>query len=206
MDERLPGPSRGRVLCAILASPPLTAGVRTRNMVGTAAALLGCDQVLVVNLLNAPTADIPAMSVSGREAEAWLESRSALSAGLAQADELLAAWGKQGLTGPARTHRQDQLAWLGAEASVCGHLTAWAVGAEPRHPSRWHQYVSDRHGRTSGAGTTSQRIAEVLAQHSLGCLTSQRPTAAAVPRQCSYRACVSASPGGESAPFVGATH
>jgi hypothetical protein len=35
------------------------------------------------------------------------------------------------------------------------------LGGEPRHPSRWHQYVSDKYGRTSG-GTFEERIKQVL--------------------------------------------
>jgi hypothetical protein len=47
--------------------------------------------------------------------------------------------------------------WAGDIGNDC----IWTLNGEPRHPSRWDQYVSDRHGRASGA-TFSERIAQVL--------------------------------------------
>jgi hypothetical protein len=90
-----------------------------------------------------------------------LVARDALAAGLEGCDEVAAAWGLYGLTGTAKAHRRDHLAWLVGTAKSLGHTECWAVGGEPRHPSRWHQYVSDVHGRTT-AGTFAERLHQVL--------------------------------------------
>lgn len=44
-----------------------------------------------------------------------------------------------------------------------GITAFWMVGGEPRHPSRWHQFVSDKHGRTTG-GTFEERLVQVLVE------------------------------------------
>jgi hypothetical protein len=163
-----------RVLCAVLASPPLTAGVRTENALRSAADLLGCSTLRIVNLLPVPTRDIPAMSVAGADFAVWLAGREAIAAGLLECDVALAAWGVSALTGPAREHQRAQVRWLVAQASALPVCEVWTVGRRPRHPSRWHQYVSDGHGRTAAKGSTAERLREVLVQRSW---TSLLPTA-----------------------------
>ena len=73
----------------------------------------------------------------------------------------MAAWGLYGLSGPAKAHRREQLGWLAGAAQSLGHTDCWTVGGEARHPSRWHQYVSDVHGRTT-EGTFAERLRQVL--------------------------------------------
>lgn len=82
-------------------------------MVNHAAEILGFERVLIVNLLGVPTVDIPAMSAAGREVDAWLQSRTALIAGLRQGSELLAAWGCRGLR--ALHVYTARPSWLGSE-------------------------------------------------------------------------------------------
>jgi hypothetical protein len=47
------------------------------------------------------------------------------------------------------------------ELLALGHVDAWTVGGESRHPSRWHQYVSDKHAR-AGSGEFAERLKSVL--------------------------------------------
>jgi hypothetical protein len=155
-------PIQSRVLCAVLASPPVTSGLRTMGALKLAANLLGCDVVRVVNLLPIPTHDLPSMSTAGAELACWKGGRPHLTAGLRAGDAILAGWGVSVLTGPARAHQRAQVRWLVNEAARLGCDDVWTVGRQPRHPSRWHQYVSDRHGRTTAAPTTAERLAEVI--------------------------------------------
>ena len=90
-----------------------------------------------------------------------MHAREDIAEALARCDEFMAAWGLSGLAGAARQHRSDQVRWLLQTASSFGHELAWTVGGQPRHPSRWHQYVSDMHGRTAG-GTVIERLKQVM--------------------------------------------
>lgn len=151
----------GRVLCALLMSPPRTSGVRTVNMLEAAGRLLHCESVIRVNLFHRPTLDLPDLSATATEATGWHDARPHIDAGLGRASVLLAAWGVVAPSGAARSHHRAQLRWLTDAMLAHGHQVIWTVGGEPRHPSRWHQYVSDRHQRTSG-GSTHERLAQVL--------------------------------------------
>jgi hypothetical protein len=154
-------------LLVVLASPPTTSGVRTLNRVQDAAAVLGAMRVAVANLYTAEAGDLPALSQVATDPAGWLAARSVLASELHCCDAVLAAWGLHELNGTARVHRRAQLRWLHAQAVSSGHKAVWSVDGEPRHPSRWHQYVSDRHGRTGG-GDFRARLREVLVQRPLG--------------------------------------
>lgn len=148
-------------LVAILLNPPLeSTGNRSRNAVGKVSQLLGYKSVEVVNLHTEPTSSNAELGL--RETlEGWLQARRNLGIALRSADALIGAWGVAGLAGPAQRERKQQVAWLRAEASRIGFDSIWMVGGEPRHPSRWHQYVSDKHGRTTG-GTFEERLGQVV--------------------------------------------
>jgi len=149
------------LLVAILLNPPLlTTGNRSRNAVGRASQLLGYKSVEVVNLYTEPTSSIAELGLS-ETLEGWLWARPKLRTALQSADGLLGAWGVAGLSGSAQRGRDRQVAWLRAEASRVGLSSIWMVGGEPRHPSRWHQYVSDKYGRTTG-GTFEERLRQVV--------------------------------------------
>ena len=77
-----------------------------------------------------------------------------------ESDHLLAGWGVGGLAGPAARHQQAQLEYVDACARDIGNDYIWTLNGELRHPSRGHQYVSDKHGRASGA-SLSERIVMV---------------------------------------------
>jgi hypothetical protein len=154
-------------LLVVLASPPASSsGARTLRRLEFLSEVLVGAELTTTNLCSTPSSDIPALSEVAATAEPWLSSRDDLSGHLGRCDEFLAAWGLPTLTGPARLHRREQIAWLETEARRAGHLTAWTVAGQARHPSRWHQYVSDKHGRTSG-GTFADRLREVLLQSPL---------------------------------------
>jgi hypothetical protein len=85
---------------------------------------------------------------------------------LRDCDEVMAAWGLSSLAGAARRNRIEQLRWLLDIASSHGHNYVWTIGGQPRHPSRWHQYVSDVHERTMG-GTFEERLQQVLTRVSI---------------------------------------
>lgn len=123
--------------------------------------VLRADRLIVVNLCTASAKDLPALSEVARTWEPWASAQPSISAGLAASDDVLMAWGLSELLGPAKRHRLRQLDWFRETAIEHMHQTAWTIGGEPRHPSRWHQFVSDRHARTRG-GTTYARLSEVL--------------------------------------------
>ncbi|WP_456846869.1 hypothetical protein [Cellulomonas sp. P5_C6] len=148
-------------LTAVLLNPPaVTTGIRTRNAVAKAGLVLGYSTIEVVNLCSAATPSVVELNRTQR-LDGWLDARPALVGSLRTASGVLAAWGVAGMTGAARLARDDQVAWLYDELLKAGIDRVWTVGGEPRHPSRWHQFVSDKYGRTSG-GCFEQRLSEVL--------------------------------------------
>jgi Protein of unknown function (DUF1643) len=156
----VPGP-----LCAVLLSPPTTSGARTLKAVHRAASILGYSDLHVVNLLAAPASDVPDLVRFPTGDVHWEAARSAIQTGLSSAAALLFAWGLVRRMGSARHPVEHQVAWLLDQAAAFGHSHAWAVG-EVRHPSRWHQYTADKHGRTKG-GDPDARLRAVLVRRGL---------------------------------------
>lgn len=113
----------------------------------------------MTNLCAVPTPSVVELNALGRDA--WDLARVDLEAALTGASAVLAGWGVAGLTGDARRLMRDQVAWLTERAPEGGIAAFWMVGGSPRHPSRWHQYVSDKYGRTNG-GSFEERIRQVL--------------------------------------------
>lgn len=156
----LPRVHAGRVLLAVLANPTLSPESRSVGRVQLAARILGFEEVRVANLFALPSASSRDIAVLGREAYGWDLARTYLQEAIAESDQVLVGFGTIPVTGAARRHLEDQLEWLGDTLREQGSSQVWQVG-DARHPSRWHQYVSDRHGRTSG-GTFEERLREVL--------------------------------------------
>jgi hypothetical protein len=148
-------------LLVILASPSLAAGQRTRSRLSSLPAILPCSTVTIANLCATPALDLPSLAQVAAAPDGWIHARKNIGEALASCDEFMAAWGLSGLVGGARQHRSEQLRWLLRTATSFGHEHAWTVGGQPRHPSRWHQYVSDVHGRTAG-GTVIERLRQVV--------------------------------------------
>lgn len=154
------GEDRERTLVAVLLNPPATtAGTRSRNAVARAANVLGYDCAVMANLCTVATPSVVELNRQGRHG--WDLARDQMEATLDGADAMLAGWGVAGLSGDAGRWMRAQVAWLSDRALERGISKIWMVGGEPRHPSRWHQYVSDKYGRTAG-GTFEERIAQVL--------------------------------------------
>ena len=128
----------GKVLLAILATPPETSGERTLKRLELARQILGFDSVRVVNVLDVPTFRTNGMSTAGKEALPWVESRAAISAGLAECEGVVLGYGVSEPTGAARLHYRNQINWLWTELRVSESLI-WSVEMPPRHPSRWHR-------------------------------------------------------------------
>ena len=128
----------GKVLLAILATPPETSGERTLQRLELARQILGFDFVRVVNVLNVPTFRTNGMSTAGKDVRPWLESRVLISAGLAECDGVVLGYGVSEPTGPARLHYRAQIDWLWCELRA-SESTIWSVELPPRHPSRWHR-------------------------------------------------------------------
>lgn len=147
-------------LCAVLLNPPLTSGNRTRTAISRAAEILGSCGVTIVNLVDVPTSSSSALATTGIPVEDWIATRPSLSRAVNENNALLFGWGLTARLGRARRAAEEQITWLLDEASQAGHSGAWTVG-EARHPSRWHQYTADLHGRTSG-GSSEARLLEVL--------------------------------------------
>lgn len=152
--------SESHIMLAVLLNPPArTAGVRTRNAVRLAGELLGFGSTEIVNLTSAPTPTVLELNELPRDG--WLDARVALAAGLRRAEAVLGGWGTTGLTGAAREARSIQIDWFVGQARKTGIEEMWTVGGRARHPSRWHQYMSDKYGRTSG-GSFPDRLRQVL--------------------------------------------
>ncbi|TFB17515.1 DUF1643 domain-containing protein [Microbacterium sp. 3H14] len=163
-DSTTPDPmhqSPPKKLVAVLANPSITGGERTANRVALAATLLGFDRCSIVNLFSIPSASSRDIASLGRAPDAWRAARAEISAGITEAEAILLGFGTIATSGDGKRHLRAQLKWLRTELEMAGHAQVWQVGERPRHPSRWHQYLSDRHGRTSG-GTLEQRLEEAL--------------------------------------------
>ncbi|MGL5824399.1 MAG: hypothetical protein ACRCYU_06120, partial [Nocardioides sp.] len=120
---------------------------------------LNYDDVRIANLCAVATPTVVELNAVG--SEGWELARTDLADALENADGLLAGWGVAGVTGLARRQLLAQVDWLYEHAAAVGLSSVWMVGGQPRHPSRWHQFVSDEHERTSG-GTADQRLREAL--------------------------------------------
>lgn len=154
-------------MLAVLANPPVSSGTRTRRQIQVASELMGCDRFEIGNLFPIPTRDIPAIASVGRDESLWLLGRQAIRESLAVADVVLGGWGITRLSGQAQLHFQEQVAWFVLALDEAGVGEVWMVGGVPRHPSRWHRYVSDKHGRVE-PGTPHERLAQVLVPVSVG--------------------------------------
>lgn len=158
-------------MLAVLLNPPaITSGTRTRNAVAHAADVLGHRSSEIVNLCATPTATVVELNAPGTE-NGWLEARPKISAALRRHDAVLAGWGVAGVYGLSAKLLRDQTDWFVAESEAAGISELWMVGGEPRHPSRWHQYVSDKYGRTA-PGPFEDRLREVLTSRPIGGRTS----------------------------------
>lgn len=153
-------------LCAVLLNPPLTSGNRTRGAIYRAAELLGNNCVTVTNLVGVATSSSSALATASVPMEEWFAARPSLIRAVSESNALLFGWGLTAHLGAARQAVQEQIKWLLDEAYRAGHSEAWAVG-DARHPSRWHQYTADLHGRTSG-GSSDDRLLAVLEKRPLG--------------------------------------
>jgi hypothetical protein len=148
-------------LGAVLLNPPLAGGGRTIRHLRVAADLLDCDGLEIANLFSIATRDVTAINEIGRSCDGWEAARPRLHQVILASDHLLAGWGVSGLSGPAARHQQTQLDYVRTCAQEFAKDYIWTLNGEPRHPSRWHQYVSDRYGRASGA-SLSERLTMVL--------------------------------------------
>lgn len=166
-------------LCAIALNPPTTSGVRTTRHLEIAANIIGCESLVIVNLFTVPTKSVLEINDIGASWDGWLAARPSLASALTTSGHLLAAWGVRGLVGIARRHQQLQVEWL-MDAVAKSHQSIWMLDGQPRHPSRWHQYVSDKHGRTFG-GSFEDRLGQVLKRESIemfrGGLSHPKPLA-----------------------------
>jgi hypothetical protein len=151
-----------RPMVALLLNPPsTTSGVRTTNAVSLAGALLGFTSVEIINLFSTSSPTVVELnSVFDGD---WLGRRAQVREVLRQSAGLLGAWGVSGMTGLAGAERESRARSILDEARSLGFRQIWMVGGQPRHPSRWHQYVSDKHARTHG-GTFDERLRQVMVQ------------------------------------------
>ncbi|WP_447949620.1 DUF1643 domain-containing protein [Microbacterium aurum] len=152
-----------RTLVAILANPSTAGGDRTRKRIALAANVLGYDDYRIINLFSIASASSRDVAVLGESPQGWHTARAEILDGLSDATGVLLGFGIIAAKGDGKHHLRAQLRWLCTELRNAGHSQVWQLGERPRHPSRWHQYVSDLHGRTSG-GTFEQRVSKALRQ------------------------------------------
>ena len=158
------------VLGAILINPPLGNGGATHRHLNALREVLSCDLVQIANLLSVPTASTDEIREAGIGAGSWHRARPRVSELIQSADHIVLGWGLGGITGVARQHFHAQVRWVEGELTRRGEgVPVWTVGDGPRHPSRWHQYVSDKHGRAV-AGDLQERLRHVLIDQSVGAL------------------------------------
>ncbi|WP_410666751.1 DUF1643 domain-containing protein [Amycolatopsis sp. cmx-4-68] len=156
-----PNKVAGSTLGAILLNPPVTAGRSTHRHVRIAAEILNCNDVAIGNLFNVSTRSVEEINKVGTGWSHWIAARPTLLQVITSSTTLLAGWGVSGLHGIAKKHLRQQISWLIEQVTASQHLTIWTINSQPRHPSRWHQYVSDKHGRTH-EGSLHQRLTSVL--------------------------------------------
>jgi len=159
------GGDRGQ-LGVVLASPPLTDGLRTMRRLEIVTQILGYTSFKIANLFPVATHSVNDITKLGADGGVWLGARDELSVLGSTSTALLMAYGVTEPTGSARSHRRGQIDWLSERLQEEGHFFAWHVGTDPRHPSRWHQYLSDRRGRTDG-GTFNERLSRSLVELSV---------------------------------------
>jgi Protein of unknown function (DUF1643) len=152
-----------RMMGAILLNPPTGSGERSVRHVAAAAKTLGASEFEIANLFATSTRNHREMSAAGSDARGWAVARVALERTLERSDLILLAYGVTSPTGQARQHFENQTGWLRQRLLDFGHVTYWRVGDGPRHPSRWHQFVSDKYQRTSG-GSLAERLSMVLVE------------------------------------------
>lgn len=151
----------GRSLAAVLLNPPSqSSGNRTVGAVHSASRVLGFQTVEIVNLCFLPSRSVVDLAATVADSD-WVRARPGLERALCESDGLLLAWGVSGWAGSPRLGLASQINWFLTTAQAHGHRSCWMVGGQPRHPSRWHQYVSDKHGRTPG-GSPENRLRYVL--------------------------------------------
>lgn len=153
--------SAPRLLAVLLNPPSTSSGARTIGAVRRATDVLGFGSYEVTNLFAESTPTVVELNGVVADEISWGLLRTRLAEQLRTMDGVLAAWGISGASGQMRHARDERAAWLLAEAELCGHDFVWTVGGAARHPSRWHQYVADRHGRTAG-GSFDERLSQVL--------------------------------------------
>ena len=156
-----PPESSRRVLSAILMNPPVGRGAASLRHLDVARRLLRCDELQISNLFSLSTASVTDITEAGQDLNDWTAAREPISRATGLADEIVLAWGLGGFNGIARQHFRTQVEWVVDDLARRGVDHVWTVGDRPRHPSRWHQFVSDRHGRTGG-GTFEDRLRQVL--------------------------------------------
>ena len=153
------------VLGALLLNPPAGDGAQTIRHLRLAGALLGCEGLEIANLFAFPTRDVNGINAVGGDAVGWEMARPRLQEVIANSDQIMAAWGVSGISGAAMKMKQNQLDFLLTCFSATETEAVWTLNGEARHPSRWHQYVSDKHGRARGATFVERLESVMVARH-----------------------------------------
>lgn len=164
----------GAQLAVVCLNPPsVTSGQRTVRAVTRLAEGLRFDTGHTVNLLDVPSRSFDDFAVAGADARCWQSSRDELRSSLStlrpERDVIVAAWGLSRFREPSRSLLSGQIRWLMLLLGSAGWSEVHTFGGGPRHPSRWHQYVSDKHGRFSdlnpseryAAALTTRRLSEL---------------------------------------------
>lgn len=142
-------------------NPPQGSGAITTSRVRTAAEALGADNIELTNLFPLASKSFADLSHMAQNPEAWESAKQGIVRVLESSDFVLLGWGVKEIAGPAAVLSRHQKRWVLERAHASRTDRPWVVGGEPRHPSRWHQFVSDKYGRTTG-GSFEERLRQVL--------------------------------------------
>lgn len=156
------GSSSPPPLAAFLLNPPTGTGCRTVGRLGVAAEILGCaGAIRIANLVDQPTKGLHDLAVEATDPQHWDDSFQKLFGVFTEPHTPLIGWGVSrppGIVGQYAARQQERVL-RGLLAS--GHTAAWTLLGQPRHPSRWHQFTSEKYPHATGTGFV-ERLRSVL--------------------------------------------
>ncbi|WP_282580688.1 DUF1643 domain-containing protein [Microbacterium aurugineum] len=121
----------------------------------------GWNMIEIANLFPVHTRNSKLLAATSLNRSDIFSARPRIDAAIARCAEVLFAWGVAPLPGIAGRLYREQVEWVISRTAHYGHEDAWMMGGEPRHPSRWRQYVGPQRAIVSGV-STAERLERAL--------------------------------------------